>query len=148
MEEVYKIYKQSYNTAHGHVIWEVSNLGNVKKNGEPYKIRITNSGYRSLLSNIMVHRAVAELFLEPSDLNCVDHINNNRLDNRAINLRWISYGDNNKKANAHSLGGIAAGKSKNSSSIRITTCPYCNKEGRLMPMKRWHFDNCKHKPNE
>lgn len=24
-----------------------------------------------------------------------------------------------------------------------TTCPYCNKEGNIPNMKRWHFDNCK-----
>lgn len=27
-------------------------------------------------------------------------------------------------------------------------CPHCNKEGQHTNMKRWHFDNCKHKANE
>ena len=25
-------------------------------------------------------------------------------------------------------------------------CPHCDKQGSVMNMKRWHFDNCKHKP--
>jgi hypothetical protein len=25
-------------------------------------------------------------------------------------------------------------------------CPHCNKEGGIAIMKRWHYDNCKHKP--
>ena len=28
------------------------------------------------------------------------------------------------------------------------TCPHCNKEGRGPNMKRYHFDNCKHKDNK
>lgn len=28
------------------------------------------------------------------------------------------------------------------------TCPHCSKEGRGGNMKRYHFDNCKRKPNE
>ena len=27
----------------------------------------------------------------------------------------------------------------------VSTCPYCGKEGGERIMKRWHFDNCKHK---
>ena len=28
---------------------------------------------------------------------------------------------------------------------KVTVCPHCNKEGGARAMKRWHFDNCKHK---
>ena len=31
------------------------------------------------------------------------------------------------------------------SNNKKVTCPYCNKEGQSRAMKRWHFDNCKHK---
>ena len=27
----------------------------------------------------------------------------------------------------------------------IVTCPYCNKQGGMYALKRWHFDNCKAK---
>jgi len=28
---------------------------------------------------------------------------------------------------------------------RVGVCPHCNKKGQLNAMKRWHFDNCRHK---
>ncbi len=31
---------------------------------------------------------------------------------------------------------------------KTITCPYCNLEGGISNMKRWHFDNCKNKTNE
>jgi len=31
-------------------------------------------------------------------------------------------------------------------SQRNGVCPHCSKEGNLLALKRWHFNNCKHKP--
>lgn len=46
------------------------------------------------------HRLVAEAFLEnPEHLECVRHINNDRLDNRLENLKWVSFSENNLKEN-------------------------------------------------
>ena len=43
----------------------------------------------------MIHRIVAELFLpNPENKPCVDHINCNKHDNRAVNLRWVTYSEN------------------------------------------------------
>lgn len=39
-------------------------------------------------------------------------------------------------------------KAKMRSSRPRVKCPHCNKEGDVMNMKRWHFDNCKHKIQE
>tara|TARA_Y100000592_G_C5197655_1_gene189064 strand:- start:4 stop:489 length:486 start_codon:yes stop_codon:yes gene_type:complete len=36
-------------------------------------------------------------------------------------------------------------KNGNHVSQQHITCPHCGKEGGQLPMKRWHFDNCKHK---
>ncbi|EAB7165593.1 hypothetical protein XY27_000800 [Salmonella enterica subsp. enterica] len=30
---------------------------------------------------------------------------------------------------------------------KIGVCPHCGKSGALQGLKRWHFDNCKHKPS-
>lgn len=43
------------------------------------------------------HRIIAQQWLEnPDDLPCIDHINQNRADNRLENLRYVSYSENNK----------------------------------------------------
>lgn len=106
MEEIWKpCYKQ----------YEVSNLGNcrrrnkdIKRYGEykvvcgsvsktlKYKyVQEKTNGYRK---NNLIHIWVAEQFLEPkpqSNYLC-DHINRDKLDNRAENLRWVSRSDNFK----------------------------------------------------
>ena len=30
---------------------------------------------------------------------------------------------------------------------QILACPHCSKKANVGLMKRWHFDNCKQKPN-
>ena len=93
MKEEWKIYKESKNARWGHRIWEVSNLGRVKCNGEIVEPYI-NNGYL-FISNFRIHRAVAELFIpNPENKPFVDHINTNPLDNRAENLRWVTQKEN------------------------------------------------------
>ena len=48
-------------------------------------------------------------------------------------------------------GQLSSIQSKGSNSPRHpnkvkVTCPYCGKVGNKLPMARWHFDNCKFKP--
>ena len=93
--EIFKVYKITYTNQHrtNTRTWEVSNLGRVKCNGkivEPY----INNGY---LCNgtFSIHRAVAELFIpNPENKPWVDHINTDRLDNRAEHLRWVTQKEN------------------------------------------------------
>lgn len=69
------------------------------------KTNINNSGYLRFSACIgnrryvtkLVHRAVAEAFIEnenPSILVEVNHLNENKLDNRVENLRWVTHIEN------------------------------------------------------
>ena len=90
--EVFKIYKTVCN---GKRIYEVSNLGRVKLNGEIVEPHMQGN-YLSIAS-FYIHRAVAELFIpNPENKPCVDHINTDRADNRAENLRWVTQAENNR----------------------------------------------------
>jgi hypothetical protein len=66
---------------------------------------------------IPLHRLIAQCFLSnPLNHPEVDHINNNKEDNRLENLQWISAFDNRSKAHKDGLipycYGIANGRSK------------------------------------
>lgn len=88
-EEIYKVW---YNGPR--VIWEVSNYGNVKKNGILYECKF-DGGYKFFGPYHRVHRVVAKLFVpNPENKPCVDHINGNPLDNKATNLRWVTPKEN------------------------------------------------------
>lgn len=111
MEEIWKsCYKQ----------YEISNLGNVRRRNKDTKryreYKIVNGSVSKTLkykyiqerkgierTNHLIHLWVAEQFLEPKpydDYLC-DHINRNRLDNRAENLRWVSRSDNYKNSSKY-----------------------------------------------
>lgn len=88
----------------------ISNKGRVKslKRGAPRILaqQINNSGYlRVSLSQdgeakyFSVHRLVAIYFVfndDPLEKNTVDHIDGNKQNNNAENLRWLSLSDNVK----------------------------------------------------
>jgi len=77
------------------VIYEVSNLGRVKRNGVimDFSDFPENEYFRTCY--FCVHRAVAELYVpNPDNKPCVDHIDGNKHNNRADNLRWVTWSEN------------------------------------------------------
>jgi len=98
--------------------YEVSNLGNVrnKKSGIILRCSIGKDGYYkvSLYQDKIkyskkIHKLLAQAFIEnPENKPCVDHKNNNKLDNNIDNLRWATTKENgqNRKVNINSKTGI------------------------------------------
>lgn len=88
-------------------LYKVSDEGQIQgPKGKVLQDNYINSGYAKVYiccngkkHSKLVHRIVAEAFLENySDNLTVDHINNNKHDNRVCNLQMLSNGENIKKA--------------------------------------------------
>ena len=101
MEE--EIWKQSYVP-----LWEVNTLGQVRnkrlnrvikpfwKNGY---LHVGQSG-RKAIGRHPVHKLVCIAFHgERPEGKCIDHIDGNKENNRADNLRWLDWRENSKKQN-------------------------------------------------
>ena len=91
--------------------YKVSNLGNVLnvKTGKLLRVRLNDCGYNRVsflvdgkCKNYLVHRLVAIHFIPNcGGLPSINHIDFNRLNNRADNLEWINHEDNVKYSWQH-----------------------------------------------
>jgi len=114
--------------------YRVSNLGRIKslvrsgsgaRTVDGFLRPPCGSGYarvffckNSVMTQLSVHRLVAIAFVpNPQNKPCVDHINGDKLDNRAENLRWCTHSENSanaktSKLNTSGIKGISLTKNK------------------------------------
>jgi hypothetical protein len=85
---------------------QVSNLGRVRQLGEIIEPEIKGGRYRVVLAKRMyaIHRLVAKAFV-PNELGkpYVEHIDRNKLNNRADNLCWETPQENSQRASNRGL---------------------------------------------
>ena len=94
MKEEWKVYTKHAGVKKNHTL-EVSNEGNVKDNGNLIDFSQRHPTKYHQVHGLYVHRMVAELFIpNPENKPFIDHINTNKLDNRAVNLRWVTATEN------------------------------------------------------
>ena len=84
-------------------LYEVSDLGNVRRDGRVLKPQSRRHGYLSVWlygvgdrrKQFSIHRLVAEAFCEnPNNYSEVNHLDENKQNNRADNLEWCSHKQN------------------------------------------------------
>lgn len=101
--------------------YQISNLGNVKSLKKPnhiiLKTGLNKPGYKYVVltkhgvqTNHMIHRLVALHFLPQSDKNVVNHIDENKLNNRVDNLEWCTQKENLHHGTGLQRMGLAHGK--------------------------------------
>lgn len=82
--------------------YEVSNLGNVRYDGELISTEIESTGYVKVRISLIfgtrwfsLHRVVAAYFCEnPENKSQVNHIDGNKENNAASNLEWVTSDEN------------------------------------------------------
>jgi len=131
-EEEFRIIKDFEN-------YSISNLGRVRNNATDKILKPgkSNGYYHVILYKDgtaytkNIHKSVAEAFIaNPYNKTCVDHIDNNRLNNNVNNLRWVSFQENsmNRKLNSNNTSnykGVNFDKQHNKWRARI----YINGKG-------------------
>ena len=94
MQEEYKFFKLTHQERKNPVKYEISNFGNIKRNGIIIYPNTKIKGYICVAGEYL-HRAVAELFIPNTENKPeVDHIDGNRFNNHYTNLRWVTHEEN------------------------------------------------------
>ena len=111
-------------------LYEVSNLGRIRRNGRIKKPQVNRDGYmevslskHSIQKTLKLHRIVAIAFI-PNQQNkaTVNHINGVKTDNRIENLEWATHSENIIHANKAGLRKVTEAQRKAASQNGKKTC--------------------------
>lgn len=117
MTEIWKVYPHKTNKVH---LLEVSNLGNIKYNGILIDFKNQEHKRYYMICGMLVHRMVALLFVpNPDNKPQIDHINTNKHDNRAINLRWVTPKENSNNSLTKLHQSIANKEAQNRPEVKL-----------------------------
>ena len=112
------IINECWKSIDGFINYQVSNLGRVRNcnTGRILKPGWGTGGYLqvdlcrdSKKFTCRIHKLVANEFIDnPNNKKCIDHINNDRVDNKVTNLRFATYSENqrikpNNKIHLHNI---------------------------------------------
>lgn len=93
-------------------LYQINELGEIRScRGNIKKQNVINSGYlvvdlykNNVRHTLLVHRLVAQVFVpNPDNLEVVNHIDGNKLNNKASNLEWCDYTNNLNHARKSNL---------------------------------------------
>lgn len=96
--EKYKIINNfnNYNISDNGNVWNVRKNRPMKPTMDSHGYLVVHLSHNGKSYNKKVHRLVAEAFIpNPLNLPCVNHINEDKTDNRAENLEWCDVAYNN-----------------------------------------------------
>lgn len=90
-----KGFENYYLVSTGGQIWSLHRHRALKPKIDKYGYEVVSLSLNGVLHHRTVHRLVAQAFI-PNSLNLptVNHINENKTDNRVVNLEWASVRDN------------------------------------------------------
>ena len=121
MNKVEKAVKIEWKQIKGYEVYEISNTGIVSRNNHEVRPYLTRDGYlivvlcvNNIRHQFSVHRLVAMNFIKnPNNYECVNHKDENKLNNKVENLEWCTRDYNN------SYGSINKRRSETNKKIKI-----------------------------